>query len=89
MKFKLDYHGVKDFLYGSEVEAMLRKAGEEVAKSADEEAPVGETGELSNSHYVEIDYTDRVVARVKSDKEYAAAVAARTGYMTRALDKGI
>lgn len=89
MKFKLNYSETQKFLRGPEMEAFLRKAGAKVAESANAEAPVGETGELSQSHDVDIDITDRMVARIKSDKDYAAAVAARTGYLTRALDRGI
>lgn len=89
MKFKLDYQGTKAFLRGEEMEKFLRDVGAKVAVAANEEAPVGETGELSRSHDVEIAITDRKVARIQSDMDYAAAVAARTGYLTRALDRGI
>lgn len=89
MKIKLNYKETQRFLKGSDMKNFLKKAGDKVAKQANAEAPVGRTGELSRSHKVDIDETDRAVARVSSDKKYAAAVAARTGYLTRALDKGI
>lgn len=87
MKFKLDRDGVSEFLNGSELEAYLKKVGAAVAEQANLHAPVGETGNLSQSHYEEIDRTkDRLVVRVRSDLGYSGKVAANTGYLTRALD---
>lgn len=84
---RLSRSEVAKFLKGPEVEAMLNQVGKKVADNANSAAPVGATGALSNSHYHEVeDSTDRKAARVKSDLDYAAAVASRTGYLTRALD---
>lgn len=75
-------------LKGPEMAEFLNEVGSKVAEAANETAPVGETGELSRSHYHEVEETkDRKVVRIKSNLDYAAKVASDTGYMTQALDR--
>jgi len=86
-KIRLNRSEVGRVLKGPEMRAYLERIGRELADEADYAAPIGETGELSQSHYHEVEeIKDRVVVRVKSDLPYAATVAANTGYFTEALD---
>ena len=78
-----------------EMQKELKRRAERVARQANANAPVGETGELSQSHRVEMDTSPgtkgafkRARARIVSDKKYAAKIEAATGYLTSALDAG-
>jgi hypothetical protein len=86
MKMKLDSRGMKQLLMSDAVRAELRRRAQRVADRANSTAPVGETGQLSQSHEVVDDTTDRAVARVVSDLDYAITVEANTGYLTASLD---
>jgi hypothetical protein len=75
MRATLNQPGVRSF--------MLRTAGPVLA-AMQANAPV-ETGELRDSLYIWDVTTDRPVARVGSDLEYAPLIAIVTGFMSRAL----
>ena len=93
--FRMSQSGFQALLLSEMVQKELDKRASKVARQANANAPVGETGELSNSHYVESDKSPgtkgawrRGRARVVTDKPYATKVEAETGYFTSALDGG-
>jgi hypothetical protein len=86
--FKPNRRGMQELLHSADVRAELERRARKVRDRANSNAPVGETGELSQSHEIEHDTTDRAVVRVYSDKEYAITVEANTGYLSSALDAG-
>lgn len=85
-RVKMDSAGARELLSSPKVAAHLESLGERVAAAMGSTAPV-ESGALAASHRVEAEqHGDRVVVRVGSDLDYAAAIAVATGYMARALD---
>jgi len=92
---RLNGRAMQQILNSPEVRKELERRAEKVADAANENAPKGETGELSQSHKVVSDTSSgakgawpRARARVVSNKAYAAKVEAATGYFTSALDAG-
>lgn len=81
---RLNSRGMRELLNSSGVEAYLRGKAEPVLAAAKSSAPV-DTGAYRDSLRIEIDHTDRVVARVVSDVDHAMVVEADTGNLTRAL----
>ena len=86
---------MRALLNSPELRKELERRAKKVADAANDNAPVGETGELSRSHKVVSDTTSgskgawpRARAKVVTDKEYAVTVEAATGYLTSALDAG-
>lgn len=95
MKVQLNRRGMQELLNSPEVRKELERRAEKVAGAANNNAPKGETGELSQSHKVVSDTTSgskgawpRARAKVVTDKRYAVKVESATGYFTSALDAG-
>ena len=86
--FRMSAKGRRDLLNAAFVSADLTRRARIVANAANANAPVGETGELSTSHGVTTDHTDRARAAIYSTAEHAIIVESRTGYLSRALDGG-
>lgn len=86
---RLNYKGVREVMRQPGVREELLRRMEKVAAQANRNAPVGDTGELSQSHTA---YTDDrpdshlPVARVSSDRDYSLVMESRTGYLSSALD---
>lgn len=86
---RLNNQGIRATMRDPRVKAMLLERMKRVAQQANENAPVGETGELSQSHEAYVDDrpdTHLPAARVESSKDYALVVESRTGYLSSALD---
>lgn len=88
MKLKLDRKGMNELLHSEMVKDEIASRAKRIAAQANANAPVGETGNLSRSHQVVEDETDRARARVVSELPYAITVEANTGYFSRALEGG-
>lgn len=87
-RFKRSSRGMKQLLNEGFVADELSKRAKRIASAANANAPVGETGQLSRSHQVVNDRTDRARARVVSNLPYAITIEANTGYLSRSLEAG-
>lgn len=86
---RMNMRGVRATMRDPRVKALLLERMKRVAEQANSNAPVGETGELSQSHEAYVDDrpdTYLPAARVESSKDYALVVESRTGYLSSALD---
>lgn len=81
----LNSHGLASVLASRDVRAALEHKAEAVLKAADARVPV-RTGDLKASGHVEMDETDRAVARVVYDSDHAQVVNARTGFLSSSID---
>lgn len=86
--FKMNASGARQLLKSEGVRRELERRAEKVRQRANDNAPVGETGNLSKSHEIETEEHDRTVVKVYSNLDYAIAVEANTGYLSEALDAG-
>jgi hypothetical protein len=77
--------GLGIMINNREIRELIDRKAEAVLHAAENTVPV-ESGDLKASLHVENDNTDRPVARVVADTEYADIVAARTGFLQIALD---
>jgi hypothetical protein len=91
-KVTLNQAGVAELLKSPEVAADLQRRAEAVAAVARGSVPT-ETGRARDSIHVEMDETDRAVARVVMDpvnpetgESYGAILEAATGTLASALD---
>lgn len=84
VKVKISSPGVRAMLQSAGVRAELHDAADPVLDRMIAGAPEA-SGALKGSLYLWDDTTDRAVVRVGSDLPYAGSVAARTGFMLRAL----
>jgi len=82
--FKVDRRAVRRLLNSRTAERAVTDPGERVLAGARAAAPV-RTGRYRNSLRLEVGRTDRVVARVGSDVEYAVYLEAELGILSRAL----
>lgn len=85
VRFRLKSSGMQDLLTSSEVRDDLTDRAARVLSAAKSSAPVA-SGTYRDSLRIVQDTTDRAVVRVVSDVEYAPAVQAKTGNLSRALD---
>ena len=87
--FVLKKGAIEALLTSQEVAAELDRRAQNVASAASSAAPY-DTGRLAQSHEVEtvIVKGKRARSRVIAAVPYAATVAARTGYLGRALAEG-
>lgn len=86
---RMNRAGVRAVMREPGVRDQLLKRMERVAARANESAPKGTTGDLGRSHTAYVparDDSELPVARVESDRDYSAAVDARTGYLSSSLD---
>lgn len=84
-RVKLNSAGMQSLLNDPKVAAELARRMGPVLAQAQANAPV-DTGTYRDSLHIEAAVTDRVVARVVSDVDYALNVEAGTGNLARALD---
>ena len=83
-KVKVNGKGIEELLHSDEVRAVLEAKALNVLAAAERTAPYV-SGDYQASLRVEEATTDRAVARVVADVDYAWAVEANTGNLSRAL----
>lgn len=82
----MNHAAIQEYLDGKHgVAKKLRREGARVLGRAKSSAPF-ETGAYRSSLRMFETHTDRMAIRVGSDLDYAMAVEARTGTLSRALD---
>jgi hypothetical protein len=85
-KVKLNHNTVQEYLDGDHgVSDLLERRADAILSRARAAAPV-RSGDYRNSLHVETAHTDRMVKRVVADVDYAWAVEATHGTLSRALD---
>lgn len=84
-KVRLISRGMRELLNDDGVRADLTRRMGQTLAAAQAAAPV-DTGALKASLRIVQDTTDRVAVRVVSDVDYAPAINAGTGFLTRSLD---
>lgn len=85
-KVTMNHRGLQEYLDGDHgVSDLLDTRASRILAQAQASAPV-KSGDYRRSLHVETVHTDRMVKRVVADVEYARAVEADTGTLSRALD---
>lgn len=82
---RLHSPGVRELLNDGGLGEHLESLGRRVEAAAKANAPV-QTGQYRESISVWLDHTDRVVCRIGAGVDYAVAVEAKTGNLSRSLD---
>lgn len=84
VRYKPNSSGIRRLLNSRAAERAVTEQAERVEAAAQASVPV-RTGRLRNSIHIEIDRTDRVVARVGSDLRYTLPTEAERGFLAKAL----